>query len=141
MTLSRVTRIALKFPTNQIRKLFYITLCRQKNPASLENYASELHQVMILRLSKVDQTSCEQTVYHGHVHFIPDDLDRVLATSPKKTISFRRSQPLYSLNDTFIVNFGSNSPQFLVIIEQGVELLCSKKHFSMLVLSTGVHPI
>ena len=33
-------------------------------------YASELHQVMILRLSKVDRTSCEETVCCGRVHFI-----------------------------------------------------------------------
>jgi hypothetical protein len=53
--------------------------------------------------------------------FIPDDLDRVLATLPKKMIKYHRSQPLYSLNDTFIVNFGNNSHTFLVITEQGVE--------------------
>jgi hypothetical protein len=55
--------------------------------------------------------------------FIPDDLDRVLATLPKKKIQYSRSQVLYTLNDTFIVNFGNTSPHFLVITEQGVESL------------------
>ena len=44
--------------THRTREPFYITPCRQKNPASRENYASELHQVMILRLSRVGRTSC-----------------------------------------------------------------------------------
>jgi hypothetical protein len=45
-------------------------LCRQKKPAFVENYPSDLHQVMILRLSRVGRTSCEQIVGHGCVHFI-----------------------------------------------------------------------
>ena len=44
---------------HQTRKPFYTTRYRQKNPASQGNYAYELHQVMILRLSRVGQTSCE----------------------------------------------------------------------------------
>ena len=55
---------------HRTREPFYITPCRQINPASRENYASELHQVMILRLSRVDRTSCEQMVGHGRAHFI-----------------------------------------------------------------------
>ena len=45
--------------THRTRKHFYITSGREKDPASLENYASELHQVMIQRLSRVGRTSCE----------------------------------------------------------------------------------
>ena len=55
---------------HRTREPFYITPRRQKNPASRENYASELHQVMILRLSRVGRTSCEQMVGHGRAHFI-----------------------------------------------------------------------
>ena len=44
-------------PSHRRRKPFYITSPLQKNPASRENYASELHQVMILRLSRVGRTS------------------------------------------------------------------------------------
>ena len=47
-------------PAHQTRMSLYITTCRQENLASRENYASELHQAMTLRLSKVDQTSCDQ---------------------------------------------------------------------------------
>jgi hypothetical protein len=55
--------------------------------------------------------------------FIPDDLDRVLATlSERNIINYSRSRVLYTLNDTFIVNF-SIRPNFLVITEQGVESL------------------
>jgi hypothetical protein len=55
--------------------------------------------------------------------FIPDDLDRVLAALPKRKIHYSRSQVLYTLNDTFIVNFGIASQHFLVITEQSVESL------------------
>jgi hypothetical protein len=68
MTMARMLRPCLT--THQARMPFYITPCRQKNPASVENYAFELHQVMILRLSRVGRTSCSQMVGHGRVHFI-----------------------------------------------------------------------
>ena len=57
-------------PTHQTRKAFYITPCRQKNPALRENYASELHQPKMLRLLKVGRTSCYRMVGYGRVHFI-----------------------------------------------------------------------
>ena len=69
-TMTRLTRPGRASPTHQTRKLFYTTSRRQKSLASRENYASELHQVMILRLSRVDRTSCYQMVSHGRVHFI-----------------------------------------------------------------------
>ena len=56
---------------HQTRKPFYITTCRQKNPASRENYASELHQVMIMRLLKGGSDLLRRMVsYDGRVHFI-----------------------------------------------------------------------
>ena len=57
-------------PTHQTRKPFYITSSRQKNPASQENCASELHLVMMQRFSKVGQTFCDLMVTHGRVHFM-----------------------------------------------------------------------
>ena len=54
--------------SHRTQKPFYNSLCRQKNPASRENYASELYQV-ILRLSRVGQTSWEQMVSYGRVQF------------------------------------------------------------------------
>ena len=99
--------------------LYYYT-SPEKTPASLGNYAFELHQVMILRLSKVESDLCEQTVCRGRVHFIlfqnpitslyeklrldqliPDDLDGALATIPKNLIQYSRNNVLYTLNDTF----------------------------------------
>ena len=57
-------------PSHQTRKPFYITTSRQKYHALGENYASELHQVIILRLSRVGRTSCDLMVSYGRVHFI-----------------------------------------------------------------------
>ena len=56
-------------PTHQARKPFYTTQCRQKNLASQENYASESHQAMMPRLSKVGRTFCDRMVSYGRVHF------------------------------------------------------------------------
>jgi hypothetical protein len=62
--------------------------------------------------------------------FIPDDLDRVLAALPKKKIQYSRSRVLYTLNDTFILNFDIG-PHFLVITEEGVEsILRCRRIFS-----------
>ena len=43
--------------TPQTQQPFYITFRRQKDHALRENYASELHQVMILHLSRAGLTS------------------------------------------------------------------------------------
>jgi hypothetical protein len=53
-------------------------------------------------------------------HLIPDDLDRVLAALPSKR---HKNRCLYSLNDTFIVDFSSSGITFFVITEQGVHRL------------------
>ena len=125
-------------PTHQTRKPFYTTPRRQKDSLSRKNYASELHQVMVLRLSKIGRTSCERMVGHGRVHFmlfskysfhlyeklredgfVPDDLDRALSTLPSTIPRYRRSNFLYTLNNTFIVDFSSFGSVFLVITEQG----------------------
>ena len=55
--------------------------------------------------------------------FVPDDLDRVLATFPKKKIRHSRVQILYTLNDTFIIDFSIIAPHFFAITEQGMERL------------------
>jgi hypothetical protein len=50
---------------------------------------------------------------------VPDDLDAVLSTFPHRFPKYFRSQCLYTLNDTFIVNFSSSEQNFTVITEQG----------------------
>ena len=69
--LSRVkgSGIASLHATHQTRKPFYITLCRPKNLAFQENYASESHQAMMLLPSKVGRTFCDRMVGYGRVHF------------------------------------------------------------------------
>ena len=58
---------------------------------------------------------------------VPDDLDRALSTLPlpKETLRCNWSHRLYTLNDTFIVDFGGCrcGPIFHVISELGVEKL------------------
>ena len=52
-----VPRYYYTCPTHQKQQAFYITLPREKDLGLLENYASELHQVMILHLSRAGMIS------------------------------------------------------------------------------------
>jgi hypothetical protein len=54
---------------------------------------------------------------------VQDDLDAVLSNLPSEHLLYRRSAFLYSLKDTFIVDFSSFESNFFVITEQGVERL------------------
>ena len=54
---------------------------------------------------------------------IPDDLDRVLATLSSRRYSYSRSHFLYTLNDTFILDFSRRQHVFSTITEQGVHRL------------------
>jgi hypothetical protein len=53
--------------------------------------------------------------------FVPDDLDAALSTLPSYRPSYRRCQFLYTLNDTFLVDFSSYGWKLILITEQGVE--------------------
>ena len=54
--------------------------------------------------------------------FIPDDLHAALSNLPLESPRYRRSQVLYKLNDTFVVDFSRKTRlPFFVITEQGVE--------------------
>jgi hypothetical protein len=55
--------------------------------------------------------------------FVSDDLDAALSTMPSRQPRYRKSQLLYTLNDTFLVNFSSKVSHFFVITEQGTESL------------------
>ena len=61
--------------------------------------------------------------------FIPDDLVTILSTFPPKRLLYGRSQVLYTLNDTFIIDFSSPGQYFFVITEQGVETLPFRGQF------------
>jgi hypothetical protein len=54
--------------------------------------------------------------------FVSDDLDAALLTLPSFKANHVQSQRLYTLNDTFIVDFSKPKKTF-VITEQGVEIL------------------
>ena len=54
---------------------------------------------------------------------VQDDLDAFLSTFPSSFGLYYRGQQLYTLNDTFMVDFSSENVQFTVITEQGVEIL------------------
>jgi hypothetical protein len=48
-----------------------------------------------------------------------DDLDTALAALPSKIYRYNQSHILYTLNDTFIIDFSSSATTLLVITEQG----------------------
>ena len=54
--------------------------------------------------------------------FVPDDLDRNLSTLPSLSPNYRGRQRLYTLNDTFMIDF-SNNAALLVLTEQGAEII------------------
>ena len=59
---------------------------------------------------------------------VPDDLDTALSNLPS-TLSHRRSRILYTINDTFILNFSASEMCFFVITEQRVEYLRLREPF------------
>jgi hypothetical protein len=61
---------------------------------------------------------------------VPDDLDAILSTFTSKFPRYKRSQILYTLNDTFIVDFSCAKVNFFVITEQGMESLRFDTPFS-----------
>ena len=63
---------------------------------------------------------------------VSDDLDTVLSTFPLKNFSHPLSRILYTLNDTFTVNFSSTELFLFVITEQGYDWV---NNFSIVVQS------
>jgi hypothetical protein len=61
--------------------------------------------------------------------FVPDDFDKVLQTFPSVRLQYRKSQVLYTLNDTFIIGFSQGKFKLFVITEQGVNTLVSERKF------------
>ena len=55
--------------------------------------------------------------------FVSDGLDKALSTFPPKYPRYRQLQRVYTLNDTFIVDFSRSVWSLNVITEQGVETL------------------
>lgn len=53
---------------------------------------------------------------------VPDDLDAVLSTFPTRRFIYSRSQILYTLDDTFVIDF-SGAAFLSIITEQGVETM------------------
>ena len=60
---------------------------------------------------------------------VPDDLDSILSTLPLKKFQYTRGQILYTLNDTFIINFSRSNLNLIVSTEQGLETLQFRDHF------------
>ena len=55
--------------------------------------------------------------------FVPDDLHAILSAFPppsKEMQALRCQQELYTLNDTFLVDFGMTNQSFTIITEQGI---------------------
>jgi hypothetical protein len=61
---------------------------------------------------------------------IPDDLHAILSTFPPLSPRYRRRQLLYTINDTFIIDFSVVYRKFCVITENGLEILQLVKLFA-----------
>ena len=77
----------------------------------------------LLRVSKYHIPLYEKLREDG---LVPDDLDAVLSTFPPAA---RKCQHLYTLNDTFIVDFSMKELYFVVITEHGVETIKLSRKF------------
>jgi hypothetical protein len=55
---------------------------------------------------------------------VPDDLDAVLSTLPQKNFRYNHLyRPLYTLNDTFVIDFSGFRRLLIVVTEQGMTAL------------------
>ena len=111
------TTVHRAYPPDAKVSLYYFM--PPENPPSRENYASELHQVMILRLSRVGWTSCEQMVASTLCPFkflsssVFDYLDTVLIN-----LNYSRSQLIYTLNVTLVVDLSKEMSQFCFVTDR-----------------------
>jgi hypothetical protein len=62
--------------------------------------------------------------------FVQDDLDAVLSNLPTKHVLYRRSSLLYSINESFIVDFSTYQSNIFVITERGVGRLVLHQIFT-----------
>ena len=60
---------------------------------------------------------------------VSNDLDTIVSTFPRSSSMYCRGQQLYTLNDTFMVDFHREDLQFTIVTEQGVETLDFTKPF------------
>ena len=61
--------------------------------------------------------------------FVPDDLDRVLLTLPFTKFKYSQSQTLYTLNDSFVVDFSNRYWTGILITEQGLKRIQKRDMF------------
>ena len=98
------------------------------NPASFESVSDLLKangQIWSRSLTTVSKFYIPLYEKLKEELLVPDHLDAVLSTFPNKFSKrlFNRSELLYTLNDTFIVNFSASKQTFIAITEQGMETL------------------
>ena len=60
---------------------------------------------------------------------IPDDLHAALSAFPKKISKYSQSQHLFTLHDTFIIDFAKSAPILSVVTEKGTETLAFRQSF------------
>jgi hypothetical protein len=60
---------------------------------------------------------------------VPDDLHEILSKLPSKSPRYRKSQLLYTLSDTFVIDFSIPLYRFLVVTKQDVVTLPFHYHF------------
>ena len=148
------SRGCLSFPPDTKAFLYYFTSQRRPriagelrlrvvpsdDPASFESgsdllrFNGQIWSRSLYMLSKHDNSLYEKL---KEERLVPHDLDGFLSTFPQMA---PRCQPLYTLSDTFIIDFSKHSIAFTIITEQGVETLRFFKMFSHDCVSWGCTP-
>ena len=106
--------------THQTRKPFYVTPSRQKDHASRENYTSELHQAMILRLSRG-----RTRLGYSFIGFSLDNAS--ILHEPPLYIKWPIYRRLQWLSDTFLHHYRTRRGEDMI----------QKKKISIVVKCTG----
>ena len=71
---------------------------------------------------------------------IPDDLHAALSAFPNKIARYSSSQHLFTLHDTFIIDFANYAMNLSVITEKGIKLVCFAGHWLDDRAKNGVKP-
>ena len=127
----------LPYPANTKGFLYYLTsperpriagelrfrVASSDDPASFEN-GSDL---LMSNGQPWSRTLDVVSKWYPHLYeklreegLVPDDLDAVLSTFPRMLPRYRQSRYLYTLNDTFMIDFTFSGQTLTILTEQGV---------------------
>jgi hypothetical protein len=130
-------RLNLSYPQNTKAFLYYFTppekpriagqlrlrVASSDDPASFDSGSDLLisnGQPWLRRLCTVSKHYISLYQKLREEQLVSDDLDAVLSTFPHKSPTYHRSQVLYTLDDTFIVDFSTYQPHVFAVTEKGI---------------------